>query len=171
MRFIPHTHHIWVHTTVRHRPDGSGVSSHDNTMFLKFSNHTFISHDKPHTDPFIHNSRIMPKIYFCTPLYTCPPSHNHTQSKQVTRESSNVQNITHPRPTPRPGWGVSLRRDVSLRRASPRLGERTKTRGVAITGSRLSEIPLAWASGQLAQKVSESPGRDFVQKISLFHLA
>ncbi|QCD86239.1 hypothetical protein DEO72_LG3g760 [Vigna unguiculata] len=38
-----------------------------------------------------------------------------------------------------------------------------KNKGGGITGSRLSEIPLAWASGLLAQKVSESPGRDFVQ--------
>ena len=39
---------------------------------------------------------------------------------------------------------------------------------VGITGSRLSEIPLAWASGLLAQKVSESPGRDLVQRSPCF---
>ncbi|QCD82101.1 hypothetical protein DEO72_LG2g2434 [Vigna unguiculata] len=32
-------------------------------------------------------------------------------------------------------------------------------------GSRLSEIPLAWASSLLAQKLSESPGRPFGQKL------
>ena len=46
----------------------------------------------------------------------------------------------------------------------PRLGESTKKRGMSNTGSRLSEIPLAWASCLLAQKLSESPRRPFVPK-------
>ena len=105
---------------------------------------------------------------FHTPLYTYTSSHNHTQSKQITRETSKVQYIAQPRPASRPGWGVSLRRDVSLRRASPSPRREHKNRCVAITGSRLSEIPLAWASCLLAQKVSEPPGRDFEQRPPCF---
>jgi len=62
----------------------------------------------------------------------------------------------------------------SLRRASPSPRREHKNKSRSNAGSRLSEIPLAWASCLLAQKLSESPGRPFVQKLrraSLFHLA
>jgi len=60
------------------------------------------------------------------------------------------------RPAPRSGWGVSLRRG-SLAQASPLSAQaraRNKETGTT-TGSRLGEIPLAWASGSLAQKVEQ----------------
>ena len=52
----------------------------------------------------------------------------------------------------------------SLRRAppSPRRGLK-ENQGLGNTGSRLSEIPLAWASCLLAQKLSEPSGRLFAQ--------
>jgi len=69
------------------------------------------------------------------------------------------------RPAPRSGWGVSLERDslararqsrssetVSLRRAPPLLRRGHKNRSMSNAGSRLGEIPLAWASCLLAQK-------------------
>ncbi|QCE03750.1 hypothetical protein DEO72_LG8g1776 [Vigna unguiculata] len=52
----------------------------------------------------------------------------------------------------------------SLRRASPSPRREHKSKGMSNARSRLSEIPLAWASCLLAQKLSESPGRPFVQK-------
>jgi len=53
----------------------------------------------------------------------------------------------------------------SLMRAppSPRRGLK-EDKGLGNAGSRLSEIPLAWASCLLAQKLSEPPGRLFAQK-------
>jgi len=53
----------------------------------------------------------------------------------------------------------------SLRRAFPRLGESSNA------GSRLSEIPLAWASCLLAQKGERVAWARFRAEISLFHLA
>jgi len=53
----------------------------------------------------------------------------------------------------------------SLRRASLSPRREHKNKCVGITGSRLSEIPLAWASCLLAQKMSEPPGRDFAQEL------
>ncbi|QCD93365.1 hypothetical protein DEO72_LG5g1440 [Vigna unguiculata] len=52
----------------------------------------------------------------------------------------------------------------SLRRASPSPRREHKSKSMSNAGSRLSEIPLAWASCLLVQKLSESPGRPFVQK-------
>ncbi|QCD97133.1 hypothetical protein DEO72_LG6g1843 [Vigna unguiculata] len=40
-----------------------------------------------------------------------------------------------------------------------------KGRSKSNAGSRLSEIPLAWASCLLAQKLSEPPGRLFAQEL------
>jgi len=53
----------------------------------------------------------------------------------------------------------------SLRRASPSPRREHKNKCVGNAGSRLSEIPLAWASCLLAQKLSEPPGRLFAQKL------
>ena len=114
-----------------------------------------------------------------TPLYTRPSSHNHTQSKQIIRESSNVQNITQPRPASRPGWGVSLRR------ASPSPRREHKLRCVGITGSRLSEIPprlgelpacskgerVAWARSRAGPPCFISPRRDWLAWARLTGLA
>jgi len=52
----------------------------------------------------------------------------------------------------------------SLRRASPSPRREHKSKSMRNAGSRLSEIPLAWASCLLAQKLGESPGRPSVQK-------
>jgi len=59
------------------------------------------------------------KHIFRTPLYTYTSSHNHTQSKQITREASQVQYIAQPRPASRPGWGASLRRDMLAQASLP----------------------------------------------------
>jgi len=53
----------------------------------------------------------------------------------------------------------------SLRRASPSPRRGHKSRSMSNAGSRLSEIPLAWASCLLAQKLSEPPGRLFAQEL------
>ena len=108
------------------------------------------------------------KHIFHTPLYTYPSSHNHTQSKQITRETSKVQCIAQSRPASRSGWGASLRRDMLAQASLPSPRREYKNTYVGITGSRLSEIPLAWASCLLAQKMSEPPRRDFAQRPPCF---
>jgi len=133
--------------------------------FSPKTTHLFLM-PRPH--PTRHTSFIIHAKHTKYSLYTCQSSHNHPQPKQITREGSNIQNTARSRPASRPGWGVSLRRDISLRRASPSPRREHKNKGVAITGSRLSEIPLAWASCLLAQKLSESPGRLFVQRSPCF---
>ena len=51
-----------------------------------------------------------------------------------------------------------------LAQASPlRLSEGSKEHPETNAGSRLGETPLAWARCSLAQKLSGSPGRPFVQ--------
>ncbi|QCE07931.1 hypothetical protein DEO72_LG9g2953 [Vigna unguiculata] len=80
-------------------------------------------------------------------------------------------NIKHPNhSTVSPSISLRLRGLAQARHARsgeppPRLGESTKGKSRSNAGSRLSEIPLAWASCLLAQKSSESPGRPFVQKL------
>jgi len=79
-------------------------------------------------------------------------------------------NIKHPNHnTVSPSISLRLRGLAQARRARsgeplPRLGESAKNKGMGNTGSRLSEIPLSWASCLLAQKLSEPPGRLFAQK-------
>jgi len=73
-------------------------------------------------------------------------------------------NTARSRPTPRSGWGISLKRD-SLAQAippSPRRGLKKEQESNA--GSRLGETPLAWASCVLAQNTLWSPGRPLEQK-------
>ena len=53
----------------------------------------------------------------------------------------------------------------SLRRASSSPRREHKSRSKSNARSRLSEIPLAWASCLLAQKLSEPPGRLFAQEL------
>jgi len=60
--------------------------------------------------------------------------------------------------------GLAQARHARSGEPPPRLGENAKNKGMGNTGSRLSEIPLAWASCLLAQKLSEPPGRRFAQK-------
>ncbi|QCE05613.1 hypothetical protein DEO72_LG9g617 [Vigna unguiculata] len=60
--------------------------------------------------------------------------------------------------------GLAQARRARSGEPPPRLGEGAKNKGMGNTGSRLSEIPLAWASCLLAQKLSEPPGRRFAQK-------
>ncbi|QCD86821.1 hypothetical protein DEO72_LG8g1546 [Vigna unguiculata] len=73
-------------------------------------------------------------------------------------------NIKHPNhSTVLPSISLRLRGLAQARRARsgeppPRLGESAKNKSMGNTGSRLSEIPLAWASCLLAQKLSEPPG-------------
>ncbi|QCD85874.1 hypothetical protein DEO72_LG3g395 [Vigna unguiculata] len=74
-------------------------------------------------------------------------SHHRNQSALDKYPNSGL-----PRPAPRSGSRVSLRRDV-LAQASPlRLGEGLKRKVGAHVGSRLGENPLAWARCLLAQK-------------------
>ncbi|QCE08993.1 hypothetical protein DEO72_LG10g212 [Vigna unguiculata] len=80
--------------------------------------------------------------------------------------SGNIQHPNHSIVSP----SISLRLRGLAQAKQSRSGEspsaqaRLETRKTGTTaGSRLSEIPLAWASGSLAQKLSESPGRLFVR--------
>ena len=79
--------------------------------------------------------------------------HNiHTQTKTNHPRINKLPNSVLPRPAPRSGWRVLLRRDV-LTQASPlRLGEGSRKHPENITGSCLGETPLAWARCSLAQK-------------------
>jgi len=82
--------------------------------------------------------------------------------------SGNIKQLRHSTVSP----SISLRlrgsrsgETCSLRRASPSPRREHKSRSMSNAGSRLSEIPLAWASCLLAQKLSESPGRLFSQEL------
>jgi len=80
------------------------------------------------------------------PLYTDHSSYNHTQSKQIIQGPIDIQ-TQH-----------SLAQQLAQAEGSrsgeppppPRRGHKNKNVGNA--GSRLGEIPLAWASCLLAQK-------------------
>jgi len=72
--------------------------------------------------------------------------------------TTNIQNTALPRPAPRSGEAVSLRRVPP----PPRRGH--KIRGMGNAGSRLGETPLAWASCLLAQNTLWSPGWPLAQE-------
>jgi len=109
------------------------------------------------TTPIIHHLWIMSRIYsnpsgiypyICTCISSWQSYPNNSNHKWVNTQP----NTTLPRPIPRSGWRVSLRRDI-LAQASPlRLGEGSKRASRSNAGSRLGETPLAWARCSLAQK-------------------
>jgi len=98
-----------------------------------------------HTQPVIRNSWIMPNIPHI-PLYTYHSSYNHTQPKQIIQEQTDIQ-LQH-------CLAQHLAQAEGSRSSEPppppRRGRKNKSMSNA--GSRLSEIPLAWASCLLAQK-------------------
>jgi len=106
----------------------------------------------------------MPTILH-VPLYAYHSSYNHTQPKQIVQEQTDIQKqyglAQHLAQAKESRSGETC----LLRRASPSPRREHKNKGMSNTGSRLSEIPLAWASCLLAQKLSESPGRPFVQNL------
>jgi len=120
-------------------------------------------HANFHTKPIICNLGIILLIPH-TSLYTYHSSYIHTQPKQTIQEQQ-ISNITTlSRPAPRPGWGISLRRD-NLAQASPPPPKRgLKKEQESNAGSRLGETPLAWASCLLAQNTLWSPGRPLAQE-------
>jgi len=126
--------------------------------------HSFISHAKtiPNPSYVVHNSCQTYKILF---IYMSII----TQSYSTKTDHSGK--IKHPKhSTVSPSISLRLRGLAQARHARsgeppPRLGESAKKKGMGNTGSRLSEIPLAWASCLPAQKLSESPGRRFAQKL------
>ena len=87
---------------------------------------------------------------------------HHTIILNQDRSFRDKQTASHYAVSP----NTSLRqRDLAQARQS-RSGESPSTQARArnqetgtTAGSRLGEIPLAWASGSLAQKLSKSPGR------------
>jgi len=107
--------------------------------------------------PFIHNSQLV--FLYHTHTYQAFSTDTQNQANIIHTKPKRTSHITLSRLAPRLGWRVSLRR------ASPSPSREHKNKGMSNAGSRLSEIPLAWASCLLAQKLSESPGRPFVQKL------
>ena len=98
------------------------------------------------------------------PLYAYQSSYNHTQPKQIVQKQTGIQKqyglAQHLAQAEESRSGETC----SLRRASPSPRREDKSKSMSNAGSRLSEIPLAWASCLLAQKLGESPGQPFVQK-------
>ena len=98
-------------------------------------------------------------IYIITQSYPIKTDHTGT---------SKVQNHSAASPSISPRLRGLAQAGCLAQASLPSPRREGKNKCVAITGSRLSEIPLAWASGLLAQKVSESPGRDLVQRSPCF---
>jgi len=74
--------------------------------------------------------------------------------KQVLtiQDQRNNQTSLYPRPTPRSGWRVSLRREgLLLRRAPLRLGKGSNRGTVASCALSLRRVLLAWARLWLAE--------------------
>ena len=153
---------------INYHPNVSRVSSHDNTMFHLISNHHsfhMLSLIPTHSST-IHDSCqtciSYSIIYVSIITQSFPIKTDHTGTSK-----SPIHNTASPSISPRLRGLAQARRLAQASLPSPRR-EHKKIWCVGITGSRLSEIPLAWASGLLAQKVSESPGRDFVQEPPCF---
>jgi len=120
-------------------------------MFLRFqTTHSFRMLSlipTPHPQFMNHVKNILH-----APLYTDHSSYNHTQPKQIIQgpidiqtQHSLVQHLAQ-------AEGSRSGETCSLRRASPSPRREHKNKCVGNVGSRLSEIPLAWASCLLAQK-------------------
>ena len=104
----------------------------------------------PTPHPQIHES--CQKYTSCSIIYTDHSSYNHTQPKQIIQgpidiptQHSLAQHLAQ-------AEGSRSGETCSLRRASPSPRREHKNKCVGNVGSRLSEIPLAWASCLLAQK-------------------
>jgi len=89
----------------------------------------------------------------------------HSYPTKTDHSRTNKYSITAlPRPAPRSGWGVSLRRD-SLSQTSPLPPRRGLNRNKKATRVSLKRDPsLAWASCVLAQNTPWSPKRPLAQK-------
>ncbi|QCD98554.1 hypothetical protein DEO72_LG6g3276 [Vigna unguiculata] len=92
-----------------------------------------------------------------TKLMIIARKNSHIQHNHATKRHCLAQH-------PAQAEGSRSGETCSLRRASPSPRREHKSRSMSNAGSRLSEIPLAWASCLLAQKLRESPGRLFVQR-------
>ena len=120
--------------------------------------HSFISHANiiPNPSYVVHNSCQTCKICYYIHI------HHHTIILNQDRSLGNHQTSQSQHCLAQhlaQAEGSRSGETCSLRRASPspRRGHRSRSMGNA--GSRLSEIPLAWASCLLAQKLSEPPRR------------
>jgi len=102
-----------------------------------------------------HTSYSIIYMSFITQSYSAKTDHSGTTNMQI--QYGLAQHLAQ-------AEGSRSGETCSLRRASPSPRREHKSKSMSNAGSRLSEIPLAWASCLLIQKLSESPGRPFVQK-------
>ena len=128
-------------------------------MFLWF--HTTHSFHMPISYPTRHNHFMNhAKHTSCSIIYTYIT--HHTIILNQDKSFRDKQTASHCAVSP--NTSLRLRGLAQARQSrsgeSPSAQARAQNQETGTTaGSRLGEIPLAWASGSLAQKLSKSPGR------------